>query len=154
MAPLWLKVLNVPFTDECVEWTNARIVGHRSYGQVQYLGVLWYTHRLSYLLHRGPIPDGKDVCHVCDNDPCFNPRHLFVGTHLENMQDCAAKKRMPYRKGEAANYVKLTEAQVLEARSLYRPRIRGFGCLSLARRYGVTKSAMRAVLTHRNWSHL
>lgn len=51
------------------------------------------AHRISYILHFGPIPDGMEVCHRCDNPPCCNPDHLFLGTGSQNALDRVAKKR-------------------------------------------------------------
>ena len=63
------------------------------YGWVSYKGKRIGAHRLAWMLTNGPIPPGMEVCHSCDNGPCCNPAHLFLGTHAENMGDCKAKGR-------------------------------------------------------------
>lgn len=52
------------------------------------------AHRLSYELHKGPIPDGLQILHSCDVKNCINPDHLRVGTHSENMAEAADRGRM------------------------------------------------------------
>jgi hypothetical protein len=154
MTELWETLLTIPSTDDCIVRPHACMSGPRPYGQVQYDGKLWYVHRLVYVLHIGPIPEGHDVCHSCDNPPCFNPQHLFSGTRQDNMMDAANKGRMPKRKGEHAPYVILTEAQVREIRAIYRPHTRGLGHKSLAKRYGVSEGAVQNVILRRTWRHI
>jgi len=62
-----------------------------SYGDMSYRGVNTRVHRLAYVLWKGPIPEGLDVCHTCDVKHCCNPEHLWADTAKANMQDAARK---------------------------------------------------------------
>jgi len=75
----------------CIEWTGAR---HRfGYGDLRIGGKLYRAHRLAWEREHGPIPAGMSVLHRCDNPPCYNVDHLFLGTQADNNRDMAAKGR-------------------------------------------------------------
>lgn len=75
----------------CWIWQGACRSG---YGAIRVGAKVCQTHRLSYTLFKGNIPDGLLVCHTCDTKKCINPEHLFVGTHKDNMADCVNKGRI------------------------------------------------------------
>lgn len=77
--------------DDCWEWTGTRL--RSGYGVLSVQGAKLRAPRVSYELALGPIPDGLWVLHRCDNPPCVNPLHLFLGSHADNMADMTAKGR-------------------------------------------------------------
>ena len=79
----------------CWEWTGFVHKLPRAYGETSYRGGRWRVHRLMYFLLHGPIAPGIEICHSCDNQPCFNPAHLWAGTKFDNMRDCGKKRRWP-----------------------------------------------------------
>jgi len=75
----------------CLEYTRCQLPsGH---GQIHYKGKTVLAHRLSWELANGPIPEGLCVLHDCDNPPCINPEHLFLGTRVDNNLDRDSKGR-------------------------------------------------------------
>jgi len=107
------------------------------------------AHRLSWEVHRGPIPDGLVVCHKCDVRACVNPDHLFLGTPADNLRDMVAKGRS--LRGERNCKAVLTEPKVLEMRRRHaageRPR-------DLADEFGLTLSGTEGVVYRKNWKHV
>lgn len=89
-------------TSACWLWMGQR--NHKGYGRLYVNGQNVLAHRLSWQMHRGPIPEGKLICHHCDVPGCVNPEHLFVGTYSDNMLDCARKGRMSRKEKTRCHY--------------------------------------------------
>jgi hypothetical protein len=121
--------------------TNQKI----SYGQVRFKNELIYAHRLAWEFTFGPVPEGKEICHHCDNPICVRPSHLFLGTHLDNMQDASGKGRMWTPSGEDCSHSKLTATQVKEIKNSPLTQRK------LAEQYHVSQSAIFFILKGRNW---
>lgn len=112
------------------------------YGRIRVDGKQHLSHRVSWELHRGVIPDGMFVCHRCDNPRCINPEHLFLGTHSANMADMSRKGRrrgITAVFGEQHGRAKITDADVIAIRSS------GASAKDLALEYGVSDRHIRHI---------
>src|SRR5512139_2445457 len=96
------------------------------------------AHRLSWVINFGEIPDGLFVCHKCDNRKCVNPKHLFLGTAMDNNLDMVAKGRDAKVFGEKHPKAKLSSSQVAEIKELYSTG--KYTCRELGKAYGVYHS--------------
>lgn len=95
----WTKVAVQP--NGCWLWTSAK--NPQGYGSFWKSGTHRLAHRVAYGALKGPIPDGSDVRHDCDNPPCVNPDHLRTGTRSDNMRDCVERGRNPYAAKECCS---------------------------------------------------
>ena len=112
------------------------------YGAIKAWGKMVPVHRLSakwFLDHR----DNQHVLHHCDNPRCWNPDHLYLGDHADNMRDMAARKRA--RSGKQ----KLTVDQVVEIKEAIG---RGERNMHLAERYNVSRPTISSIRHGRYWS--
>jgi len=82
----------------CWEWTMA--TNKAGYGIVGINRKSMLSHRASWIIANGPIPEGMDVLHKCDNRKCGNPAHLFLGNDLDNMRDRDSKGRNNQARGD------------------------------------------------------
>jgi hypothetical protein len=142
----WSKV-KIGGPDECWEWQASTI--NTGYGQFRIsVGIMESSHQFAYQLAYGKIPDGLFTCHHCDNPPCCNPSHLFLGTCQDNKDDSVRKGRQ--LRGEGIGVSKLTAREVLEIRSLY-PSLTG---PKLAERYHVSDSLIYVIINRQCWKHI
>ena len=84
-----------PLADECWLWTGGR--NNSGYGQIWH-GECEGAHRVSWEVHKGPIPAGMWVLHKCDCPPCCNFNNLWLGTPLDNVKDMVAKGRQAWKR--------------------------------------------------------
>lgn len=142
----------------CWEWTGTRL--RFGYGQIYVSGKMKLAHRMAWETWKGPIPVGIQVLHACDNAPCFNPDHLFLGTPADNVEDMDAKgrgnrpglgQRPPERapRGERNRHAKLTERDVLVIRA-DETRTRS----QLARAFGVSPQTIWQIRQRQTWRHI
>ncbi len=86
----WNKVEITNLLD-CWTWTGYK--NRLEYGRIKVKGKAKFAHRIAWELTYGKIPEGKLICHKCDNPSCNNPNHLFMGTHKDNTFDMCVKGR-------------------------------------------------------------
>lgn len=132
----------------CLEWTGYRTHGGKGYGLVWYAGSKIGAHRAAYLEHVGEIPEGKYVCHSCDNPACVTPEHLWLGTSKENHKDMRDKGRSVVRRGEEHHNAKLTADQVSQILASSESRF------VIAERYGVSPITIWEIRAGKKWAWL
>lgn len=141
------QYVNVTSKRKCWEWQGSLMV-RGGYGQLNDRGILLKTHRLSYELHLGQIPENKMVCHKCNNPKCCNPKHLYVGDNMSNTRDkirAGTQYKIPPMKGESSPSAKLTWGQVREIRASSESGV------YWAKKLGVTKTSISRIRKNKTW---
>lgn len=166
IARFWRHVERGVNLDDCWLWNGP--TWNTGYGMVYVQRtrprIRMRAHRVSWEIANGPIPDGLCVCHACDNPPCCNPRHLWLGTKSENTRDMFTKgrqargersgprkhrERMP--RGENHWQSKLTDDLVRQIRREYAA---GLTQKELAARCGVNQTTIGNVVLRKTWFHV
>lgn len=122
------------------------------------------AHRLAYEAFVGPIPNGLFVCHSCDNPPCVNPSHLWLGTNRDNTDDMLKKCRSAHgerhmsktrpdliRRGSGQSTSKLREPDVLDIRLR---AARGERLKAIACSFGVDPALISRIVHGKRWRHV
>lgn len=132
----------------CWEWTGFR--DRDGYGRIR-TSRRDAAHRAAWLLSHFVIPEGMHVLHRCDNPPCVNPAHLFLGTQPVNVADMTAKGRAQKARGERNANAKLTEQDVRHIRAAVQA---GASVRGLARELGVRHGAIQFIVSGKAWRHV
>lgn len=144
----FLSKIDLGGDDECWPWNGNRTP--KGYGSFSLNRRMVAAHRVSWTIFVGPIPDGLHVLHACDTPFCVNPKHLFLGTNQDNIDDKVAKRRQA--RGETHSRAILTEDQVREIR--YRARNETISHKELGHQYGVSKATISGIVSRKNWRHI
>jgi hypothetical protein len=147
----WKFVQKSPDPDGCWLWTGGTLKS----GYLRY-GWFWgeqrpsVAHRFAWEHFVGPIPEGQRVLHTCDRPLCVNyERHLFLGSEQDNADDRNDKGRQA--RGERAGRAMVTVEQVMEIRALHAD---GMSQIELAGRFGLSDSAVWAIVRRKSWTHI
>lgn len=141
--PFAAQIEMVPFST-CWYWIGD--IDRDGYGKFRIEGKRKLAHRVSYQMHKGPIPEGLCVCHSCDERLCVNPDHLWLGTNADNTRDMVMKGRGAV--GERSGMSKLTKEQVRDIRA---KRENGWSYYRIAREFGVNRSTISSIFRGKTW---
>ena len=145
----WAKV-DISDKKECWMWTAG--TDDDGYGIFGTEGTTAAkAHRVAYVLHYGVDPGPLQVLHRCDTPGCVNPRHLYVGTPMDNMQDKIVRGRDRYLRGEECPQAQLTARKVKNIRRL---RDQHVAVKTIARQYRTTVSNVNAIIYRKSWKHI
>jgi hypothetical protein len=136
-----------PDLGPCWIWIGDRYLS--GYGRIGYNNRPGYAHRLSWIIHNETCKD-LDVLHKCDNPPCVNPEHLFLGTQKDNAQDMVIKKRSLI--GERNPRAVVSEKIVVELKRMWQTG--RYSLKELMELSGLSGSGLRGILSGKRWKHV
>lgn len=136
-------------------WLWSSYVHKNGYGRVIIDGKVRLSHRISWLIHRGQIPSQIDghktfICHTCDNRACVNPDHLYLGNHIQNMNDMKVRNRADRRYGNKNKAAKLNREKAQEIRKFYHDN--SLSQDKVAFIYGVSQKTISDIVVGKRWA--
>jgi|ERR1051326_4475122 hypothetical protein len=137
-------------------WIWNKRLSARGYGRVKMAGAgkTTHAHRVAFILTKGEIPNGMRACHKCDNPPCINPDHIFLGTAWDNTQDMLRKGRHWVHCGESHGMSKLTAESVKRARIAYATNHSLALVKQLANKFNVHVRVLQKAIKGDTWKHV
>lgn len=138
----WRRVDQSAGDDGCWPWLGRVMTTRRGYGRLTFKGRMVGAHRMALTLTSGGEHHGLFACHRCDNPICCNPKHLFWGTHDDNMADCVAKGR---KRGAAPKINVALLLSLREGGASYSELATTFGVNQASIGKALKRAALRAI---------
>lgn len=133
---------------DCIEWGGFRNRG--GYGRRYWRGKQWLTHRITWTEAHGPIPEGMDVLHKCDNPACMNIEHLYLGNDKDNARDRDSRNRRRAPKGAFNGRAEIHEFTAVRIKMLRgHMKVRDVSAL-----LGINKSQVANIMRGDSWKHV
>ena len=145
------RLLNklVKTRDGCLEFTGSRT--KEGYGRIKVKGRSILAHRMSWECRHGSVPEGRLILHKCDNPPCCNPNHLYLGEHQNNTDDRVKRGRSVNLKGSDHGLSHLHEFEVLD---ICDRLDKGDTLQTISTYYKVSRSCIQNISKGRSWNWL
>lgn len=149
----FLRGIKINSQTGCWEWQKFR--NRKNYGcmgiRLKGRSTVRMTHRIAWMIYKGEIPEGLQVCHHCDNPPCCNPDHLFIGTNRDNVLDCQRKGRANTLYGAKHGMSKLKDQDIIVICQLY---ALGFRQPVIATHFGIDQTNVSMIVQGKTWKHM
>lgn len=125
----------------CWEWTGVKTT--QGYAKISFIDYVFGGHRIAYEVFRGRIEDNKWVLHTCDNPPCINPDHLYLGNSKDNVSDMISRGRTQW--SSKSRVAKITEI---------RENVGNLTVNELARKYNEPIGTVRLFMMNKTYKNL